>query len=128
MAKGKGDGKDVVVTFDEQLKLLNERRGVPVADAKNVFNGLVTVQKELIEEYTEKGVSRFAFETPIGGYGFLLRPEETRRTSDGKMHRVTEHYEGYAAFPTVLLNLANSKFDLTVETLSDDEVKTAKVA
>jgi len=122
----KESGGEKSYTFDQQLDLLHERRGIPQTDAKNVFNGLASIHHDLIDENANKGVQKFSFQTPLGMFGFELQPEQTRRTSDGSTHQVPAHYEGFSYFPKTYLERSNANFDLSTKVLTKEEIKQAK--
>jgi len=128
MAKGKGEHKETILTLEDQIQMLHEHDGIPIEDARHFFNKRAALGKRYVEEQSDKGVGKFGMQHEFGGVGFILRDEAVAKRDDGTLHKLPKHYDSYGISSVPLLELANSKFDLTIKALSKEEIKAAKVA
>lgn len=113
--------KTKVITFEEQLKKMEEDYGIPSQDSLNVISGLVKVVESTITEETSKDTEDFEIQTPLGFIGFSkVDASERINTADGTKFTAPAHYVGNYAFPNNFINLANANVDFSqIPNISD---------
>ena len=116
--------KHKVITFEEQLKLLEENHGVPSADAMNVFTKFKLNMEDIIGKEADANNKSFELQTVFGSYGFEWQDAAQRiNSADGVAYEAPAHYAANFAFPRWAVDVSNKNVDFSAVPTAADIAK-----
>ena len=105
--------KKKVITFEDQIKRLNDNFGISESESANVFSSHKKVMEEIIAEQRDAEVKEFEMITYAGNYNFSWDEEATKVDSSGNKFTSPAHYNMNFAAPRFMIDLANEKVDFS---------------